>query len=424
MKQYLALLAEYISFKSISTNSAHKEQVAHTADWLHGLFSKHAFSSQLLTGYGNPIILASHQVNESLPTCLIYGHYDVQPADASDSWESDPFALRNDGKKLYARGVADNKGQTLIHMVSVFDLIKENKLGMNVIFLIEGDEETGGADFNKFMADHKEKLQADFVLISDGEMKGNKPTIEAGLRGGFNMTLTVTTGPTDLHSGLYGSAVPNAIHELSKIISKIHGEKNKIAVPEFYDNVDPLPDTISSESSPREHALENFSEYDFYTQTGLMPAIEVSGIQAGYMGEGYRNSMPASATAKINVRLVKSQEPAKLFKLFEQFVQKELPPQTSYTLHYDHAHNAIKLDTNNQYVQKASKTLHAVYGQQPLLAYSGGAIPIVELFTNSLKIPTILANLANEDCNMHAPNENFDIEFIKKGLEFSQQFFS
>lgn len=155
-----------------------------------------------------------------------------------------------------------------------------------------------------------------------------------------------------------------------------------------------------------------------------MPAIEVSGIQAGYVGEGYRNSIPASATAKINVRLVKSQEPAKLFNLFELFVQKELPPHTSYTLQFDHAHNAIKLDTNNQYVQKASKTLHAVYGQQPLLAYSGGAIPIVELFTNSLKIPTILANLANEDCNMHAPNENFDIEFIKKGLEFSQQFFS
>lgn len=424
MKQYLAQLAEYISFKSISTDSAYKKQLAQTANWLDGLFIKHGFSSQILTDYGNPIVLASYYVDTSLPTCLIYGHYDVQPADSSDGWDSDPFALRSDEKKIYARGVADNKGQTLIHMISVFELIKEGKLGMNVIFLIEGDEETGGADFEKFIADHKEKLQADFALISDGEMKENKPTIEAGLRGGFNMTFTVTTAPADLHSGIFGSAVPNAVHELSKIISKIHGDKNKILVPGFYDNVDPVPNTAPSQSSPRADTLENFSEHDFYTQTGLMPAIEVSGIKAGYVGEGYRNSIPGSATAKINVRLVKSQEPAKLFNLFEQFVRESLPSYASYTLQFDHAHNAIKLDTNNKYLQKASKTLGAVYKQKPLLAYSGGAIPIVELFTNSLKIPTILANLANEDCNMHGPNENFDSEFVKKGLEFSRQFFS
>lgn len=424
--RYGRFLEKYISFKSVSTSLLYKSEHKECSVWLKNIFGENGLSTNVHAGYGNPIILASYHVNTSLPTCLIYGHYDVQPADIKDGWESDPFTLRNDGNKLYGRGVADNKGQTLIHMVSVFDLIKKNKLGMNVIFLIEGDEETGGADFDRFIADHKEKLNADFVLISDGEMKGNKPTIEAGLRGGFNMTLAVTTGQKDLHSGLYGSAVPNAIHELSKILSKIHGERNKILVPGFYNNVDPLPATnsVSGVSSPNEHALENFSEYDFYTQTGLMPAIEVSGIQAGYNGEGYRNSIPASAIAKINVRLVKSQEADELFNLFEQFVTDSLPHYTSYMLTFDHAHNAVKLDADNKYVQKASKIIKDVYNIEPIFTFSGGAIPVVELFTNHLKIPTILANLANEDCNMHAPNENFDIEFIKKGLQFSKQFFS
>lgn len=401
MNTFLAFLAKLITFKSISTDPMYKEELRKTAVWINKLFEENSFNSHIVPGYGNPIVLSTYTVDKSMPTCFIYGHYDVQPADIVDGWDSDPFVLRQDDTKLYARGVVDNKGQTLIHMVSIFELIKLKRLGMNVIFIIEGDEESGGADLERFVQDHKENVRADFALISDGEMKGTTPTIEAGLRGGFNMTLTIKTNEQDLHSGIHGGAAPSAAHELSRLLGKIH-ENERITISGFYDNVDPTSDTTHT----------------------LQPSIEVTSIFAGYHGEGYRNSIPGSATAKINVRLVKSQEPERLFKLFEQFIKKELSKHASYTLQFDHPHNAVKLDLSNKYVTKASKLLRHVYGQSPLYTYSGGAIPVVDTFTNSMKIPTLLVNLANEDCNMHAANENFDVDLIKKGLEFSKLFFA
>lgn len=404
--RYYNLLEKYLSFKSVSTSSSYKKQINDTAQWLNTLFTNHNFSSQILTGYGNPIVVATYQINTSLPTCLIYGHYDVQPADITDGWTSDPFTLRSDGKKLYGRGVVDNKGQTLIHMMTIFQLIKERKLGMNVIFLIEGDEETGGADLPRFISDHRQHVKADFSLISDGEMHGSTPTIEAGLRGGFNITLSIKTSDADLHSGIYGGKSPNAAHELTRILSKMHNADYQVTIPGFQDDVDELPKDLAVS-----------------THT-LLPAVEVTTLQSGYMNDGYRNSIPATATAKINIRLVKSQTPETLFNFFEQFVKKNISTHTSYTLTYDHPHNAVKLDLNNHFVQRATKILATVYKKQPIFTYSGGAIPIVDYLTDSLKLPTLLVNLANDDCNMHAGNENFDIDLIKKGLEFSRQFFS
>ncbi len=402
MEAYLSYLITFILFKTISTDVTYKSEIARASKWLCELFKTNKFTSQIYEGYGNPVILASYEVNKDLPTCIIYGHYDVQPADVSEGWPGDPFTLRQEDTKLYGRGVVDNKGQTLIHIVNIFELIKQKKLAMNVIFLIEGDEESGGADLERLVKDHKESVRSDFALISDGEMKGNTPTIEAGLRGGFNMTLSIKTNEQDLHSGIHGGAAPSAAHELSRLLSKLHGKDGKLAIPGFHDDVDPAQEDT--------HALR--------------PAVEVTSLLSGYHGEGYRNSIPGSATAKINVRLVKSQEPEKLFNLFEQFVKKELPEHASYTLQFDHPHNAVKLDLSNKYVTKASELLKQVYGQSPLFTYSGGAIPVVDTFTNTMKIPTLLVNLANEDCNMHGVDENFDIDLIKKGLEFSRRFFT
>lgn len=423
MKQYLAYLAEYISFKSISTDSAFNKQLVQTANWLDKLFIIHGFSSQIFSNYGNPIVLASYHVDSSFPTCLIYGHYDVQPADITDGWTSDPFTLRSDGKKLYGRGVVDNKGQILIHMVAIFDLIKRKELGMNIIFIIEGDEESGGADFERFFADYPQYRTADFSIISDGTMKGNKPTLEAGLRGGFNATLTITTDSTDVHSGVYGGAHPNATHILSRLISSIHGDKNTISIPQFYADVDPIPE-IPLDQTITHHHKHFQSEHNFHTQTGLMPAIETTGILGGYTQDGYRNSIPGKAIAKLNFRLVRSQEPRSIAQLFETYIKKHVPAYASYTLTIDHIHNPVKINTDYEYVKKACRHLKSVYKQDPIFSYSGGAIPIVCTLQDTFKIPTILINLGNEDSGMHEVGENFDIDLIKKGLEFSRQFFS
>ena len=395
MDTYLQYLKEFISFKSISTDSAYKKELDKTASWLEALFTQNGFEAQVITGYGNPIVLAHFHIDKKLPTCLIYGHYDVQPADILEGWTSDPFTLRQDGKKLYGRGVVDNKGQILIHVVSIFERIKQKKLGMNIIFMIEGGEETGGTELTRFVKENKESVSADFVLISDGEMKGNNPTIEAGLRGGFNCTLTIKTGEKDLHSGIYGGIASNAAHTLSMIINK---------------TVDSFP--LSSKAHPSTNR-----------EVGLIPALDVTSIQAGYQGEGYRNSIPHKASAKINVRIVKSQDPHEIFSQLKEFIKTELPSTCTFEFTLDHPHNAVKLDLSNEYVKEASSILKKVYGKEPLFTYSGGAIPIVDEFNTTLKIPTLLVNLANEDCNMHGVDENFDIEFIEKGLAFSTLFF-
>lgn len=436
MENYKKLLKEFIAIKSISTSGEYKSEINRAAAWLQTTFTSNGFEVEVIEGYDNPIVVASYVASSDYETCLIYGHYDVQPAQKEDGWVNDPFDLTERDGRLYARGAIDNKGQVLIHMSTVFELIKENKLKYNIKFMIEGNEETGSPHITQFLEDNKDKLAADFVVLSDGEIKGDYPTIAIGFRGGFNTTLEITSSSTDLHSGLYGGAAPNSATEMAKFIAGLYNPDGSITIPGFYEDVDEITSEIEERNKKLPFDLDEYKrvsgtqqllteEYDFYTQTGLRPAVITTGLQSGYTGEGYRNGVPSKTIAKINFRLVKSQNPQEIMDSFVQYVKSELPSYIDYTLDTQDPYDGIKLNPDNNYIKKAEGILLKVYGKdQVVFEYSGGGLPIVTLFDELMGIPQVIVNLANEDCGMHAPNENFNLDIAKKGMAFSKDFFS
>ncbi|HLL61184.1 MAG TPA: peptidase dimerization domain-containing protein, partial [Candidatus Nitrosocosmicus sp.] len=256
-----------------------------------------------------------------------------------------------------------------------------------------------------------------------------------GFRGGFNATLSIKTSSTDLHSGLYGGVVPNAIHEMNSILNKIVNSKNnEILIPNFYDDVDAITPELLENNKNIPFSEEHFkkiagvkelvikSDYDVYSLLGLMPTIQVTGIYSGYVGEGYRNSVPAQAIAKINFRLVESQKPEKIIRIVTEYLSKIIPSHVDHTFEVSEPYEGIKIDFNNKYAKKTIKIVSNVYGKKPTLKFCGGSIPIVTYFKQMLGLENVLVPLGNEDCAMHAVDENFRINYIEKGLEFSYEF--
>lgn len=407
---YLELLKDFLSYKSVSTDPKYRDEINKTVEWLENVFEGHGFTVKIVEGYDNPIVLANYFVGDDKETCLIYGHYDVQPADEENGWDSEPFALRVNEERLYGRGVVDNKGQVLIHIATAIELIKEGKLNYNLKFFLEGNEETGSAHLENFVKDFEDELSADFALISDGEITGESPTIDAGFRGGFNSILTIKTANTDLHSGIFGGAAPNATQEMSELISKIYDNDNKVTVDGFYDDVDEISKDILENNSRITFSLEELTKstgikdikkeenLDFYSQTGLRPAIVVTGIDGGYTGEGFKNILVAECSAKINFRLVKNQEPYKIEMLFRKFLEENIPDYVDYSFKAQDHYEGVKVDLKNKFVTKATKVLEKAFGEKVIFLYSGGGLPIVTLLQEELKIPTVSACLGNEDC--------------------------
>ncbi len=237
-EQFQQLLKPYIGFKSVSTDKAFLPEIQKTVEWLTALFEDNGFDVIIASeGKTNPVIMATYRWHNASETVLVYGHYDVQPADISDGWSNEPFDLTNENGKLYGRGVVDNKGQHLIHMVTTFELIKQGKLGCNVIFMLEGNEETSNPDIAKLVETYKKHLYCDSIIISDGEIVGDTPTVEASLKGGFNARVVITGAPNDLHSGLYGGAAPNPALIATHVISQLKSLDGHVNIPHFYDGV-------------------------------------------------------------------------------------------------------------------------------------------------------------------------------------------
>ncbi len=434
LSKYKSLLREFVALKSVSTDKEFAGEMRRAVEWLKNQFENGGFKVQTLEGYGNPVVFAFYEANPDFDTCLVYGHYDAQPAHVEDGWDSDPFVLTERDNRLFARGVVDNKGQVLIHIVNIIELIKQGRLNYNIKFLIEGDEETGSGSLDRLIKDYKELLKADFALLSDGEF-GKLPTIEAGFRGGFNCTLTVKTSYTDLHSGIYGTGAPNAAHELAKLMATFYDEQHQIKIKGFYDDVDEIDEQIRKTHLrlPFDHsahleltgtrAVLTEPEYDFYTQTGLRPSIQVTGLRAGFTGQGYRNSIAGQAHAKINFRLVKSQSPEKVARLFEEHIKLHLSDWAEYNLEFHDFHEGVKLDLDNKYTKVAVKAITKSHGQKPVFKFCGGGLPVVTHFDQLLNIPTLSVSLGNDDCAMHAANENFRLDYIEQGLKFSGEFF-
>ena len=434
-KEFLQQLNKFVSFKSISTDKTFLPEIKKTVEWLKETLEGGGFEVEILTGQTcNPVVFATYSKLKGAKTVMVYGHYDVQPASIKDGWDADPFTLTEKNGKLLARGVVDNKGQILIHIHTVLNLIKEGKLKYNMKFLIEGNEETSNNDLPKILKVNKAELKCDYILISDGEIP-YQPTLEYSLRGGFNSTLTFQTAKNNMHSGIYGGAVPNAAYELSKFLGKLFTADNKVAVPGFYDGVDPITKAQLKDNKAFVEASRDIAKHtgiqklllekglDFSTQTGLRPTLQITGFKSGYIDEGYANIVPAKAEARINFRVVTSQDPEKIFKKFEGFVKKNTPSYVKWELKHSGVHSPVRVNISSEIFEDVRKLLAQAYGSKALTKSVGGAIPVVSDFKEILGVDSLLVSLGNDDCNMHGANENFDIGLLEKGLKFSRLFF-
>ena len=434
MQSYIQLLKEFIAIKSISTNSAYGGEILDAAKWLQKQFEDHGFEvTQLTSPDCNPVIVARYNAGKPTTT-LVYGHYDVQPAELEQGWSGDPFTLREHKGRLLGRGVVDNKGQVLIHMSTVFEHISQGTLASNIIFLIEGNEETANPVLADLVAANRKLLDCDQVIISDGEIMGERPVIEASLRGGFNLKVQLRTGTTDLHSGIAGGAVPNAANVLAHLLTTLSDETGKVLVAGFYDDMQLIAAAVAKANAanarnviPKHHGVQRFlmaDDTDFYTQTGLYPTLQITGITSGYTGEGFANIVPATAEVRLNARTVPGQDPNKLMVALQDHLQQHVPDYAELSLSTgEEGHDAVVLDTNGPVAQRAQRLLEAAYGTKPAIKYVGGSIPIVADFQRIFKTDPLLIGLGNDDCNMHGADENFRLDLIEKGLRFSTAWF-
>lgn len=434
-KKYLELLSEFISFKSISTDTQFKDECIKTSTWIESLFNDAGFEVKTDNGQNsNPLVMAKYIVDSKLETILIYGHYDVQPASKTDGWQQNPFSVDIRDEKIIARGAIDNKGQVLVHIYTILELIKEDKLNYNIIFMIEGNEESGNDDISDQLLKYKDFLKSDYVLISDGEIVQDRPTMESSFRGGSNIKIIFTTAPNDFHSGIYGGAVPSASLSMSQLLAKLKDEKNIVQIPGFYDGIvlDEKQMELNKSLATEQEILDlsgvrkilTEPGIDFYSQTGLRPTLEISGIKSGYTDVGYLNIVPAKAEARINVRTVVGQNTQEIMDSIKKYIIEITPDYVDITFEQESASDPILLEANSKKSQEIKLILEEVYGTKLAIKNVGGSIPIVANFKNDMNMNVISVSLANEDCNMHGVDENFRIEFLTKGLEFSKKFFS
>ena len=440
-ERYKALLSQYIAFKSISTDPAYKDEIQKTFDWLVELFKKQGFTIHTFQGPNtNPVLLAHYHQSDDLETVLVYGHYDVQPAD-NVGWKSHPYTLTEKDKKVYGRGTTDNKGQNGIHFTTIFDLIEKSELKYNIKFMLEGNEETGNPDMSDLVIKHAELLKADHYLISDGEMVlGDIPTLEVSLRGGMNVKLILKIREDDSHSGLYGGIIPNPILALASIVNQLKDtESNDVYIPGFYYGV---PEEITIEQSQNlahyptdedvykslgiKDSVVDFqknNDLSVYGEVGLMPTIEFTGFSSGYTGEGFQNIIPAEAEVRINFRFVEGQDAEQIYQNFYEMLEDIIPNYFTWEAFPTKPYGPVVLDYKSDIAQNTLSLVKSAYGKEPLIKYVGGGIPIVLDFKNTLGKDSILVPLGNHDCNMHGANENISIDAIQNGLAFSRSFF-
>jgi acetylornithine deacetylase/succinyl-diaminopimelate desuccinylase-like protein len=436
-EQFQQLLMPYIGFKSVSTDKAFLPEIQKTVEWLTSLFEDNGFDVIIASeGKTNPVVIATYRWHNDSETVLVYGHYDVQPADFSDGWNNEPFELTNKDGKLYGRGVVDNKGQHLIHMVTAFELIKQGKLGCNVIFMIEGNEETSNPDIAALVKTYKEILRCDSIIISDGEIVGDTPTVEASLKGGFNARVAITGAPNDLHSGLYGGAAPNPALMAAHVISQLKSTDGHVNIPCFYDgvnditheqqvNLDRMPSDDEVCDAINVIGLVCEPGVSFYGQVGLRPTIEITGIGTGYTGEGFKNIIPSTAEFRVNFRLVEGQDAQTILYKFKTYLFDLLELLcVTHQVSAQGLYRPVSMNVSTPYAMNVRAILQEAYGKEALIKYVGGGIPVVDDFQTIFGIDPLLVPLGNEDCNMHGANENFTIDLVKKGLAFSWKYFS
>lgn len=429
--RFLSELFELIRIPSVSSQESHKEDMYKAAAWIRDrLLTDGADEAQVMETAGHPVVFGQKIIDAALPTVLVYGHYDVQPAEPFELWQSPPFEPQIRDGRIYARGANDDKGQLFMHLKAFEYLMKTGQLTCNVKFMIEGEEEVGSPNLGKFCEQHKEMLKADVILVSDTSMiSPDTPSITTGLRGLAYMEVEVTGPGHDLHSGLYGGAVDNPLNVLCEMIAKLRDENHHITIPGFYDDVEEL-----SAEERREMAKAPFNEDEFRNsikikavagekgyssmeRTGIRPSLDVNGIWGGYTGEGAKTILPSKASAKISMRLVPHQDSKKIEKLFKDYFLTLAPDTVSVKVEFLHGGEGYVAPTNTVAYQAASKAYETTYGKTPIPVRSGGSIPIISLFEKVLGLKSILMGFGLDADAIHSPNESYSVEQFRKGIQ-------
>lgn len=437
-EEFRTELHDFLRIPSVSADPAYKQDVKHAAEWLVVNLTGIGLQVELIEMEGrHPLICAEWMgAGSDAKTVLIYGHYDVQPAVIEDGWDTPPFEPVEKAGFIYARGSSDDKGQMFAHVKAVEAILKsEGKLPVNVKFILEGEEESGGEHIAQFVKTHGERLKADVCVISDGGMSTiDQPIITNALRGIIGLEVIVQGPAQDLHSGVYGGTVHNPLQALAEILAKLHHTDGSVAIPGFYDDVVVLSPEERAEIARVPWEVDEWQKetgapqpwgeagFSLNERVGARPTLEINGIAGGFYGNGFKTVLPAKALAKISCRLVANQKPQKILELVEGYIQQIAPPTVTLTFKYHGLGHPALVPTNTPVIQAAVNAYKKGWGAAPVFKREGGSIPIVADVQNTLGIPVILMGFGLNSDGLHGPNEHFSIEMFHKGIDTSIHF--
>jgi acetylornithine deacetylase/succinyl-diaminopimelate desuccinylase-like protein len=437
-QRFLDELFEFLRIPSISADPAYKGDVENAATFLKDKMEAAGIENvEIVPTAGHPIIYGDKIISSDAPTVLIYGHYDVQPPDPLDLWESPPFEPVIKNEKIYARGSCDDKGQLYMHVKAFESMQETGNLTCNIKFMFEGEEEVGSVNLGRFLQDNQEKLACDVIIVSDTSMIANDvPSITVGLRGLSYVEVEVTGPNKDLHSGIYGGAVANPVNVLSSMIASLHDENGHITIPRFYDDVEVVGDDERAKMNQAPFSLEDYKAaldidavhgekgYTTLERSSIRPTLDVNGIWGGYIGEGAKTVLPSKASAKISMRLVPNQDPDKITELFVKHFVSIAPPSVKVVVKPHHGGQPAVTPTDTVEYLAAEKAMQITFGKEPIPQRSGGSIPIVALFENILGVKTVLMGFGLNSDDIHSPNESYGLFNFYKGIETIPHFYA
>jgi acetylornithine deacetylase/succinyl-diaminopimelate desuccinylase-like protein len=436
-EKFLTELVDLLRIPSVSTDKTYKADVIHAANFIHDrLLEAGADNVEVCATPGYPIVYGEKIIDPKLPTVLVYGHYDVQPADPLELWESPPFEPVVTDKLIIARGAADDKGQVYMHIKAFEAMMKTGTLACNVKFMIEGEEEVGSDNLGPFLDANKDRLKADVVLVSDTAMLSNEnPSITMGLRGLSYVEVEVTGPNRDLHSGIYGGGVANPINVLAKMIASMHDENHHITIPGFYDKVNVLSIAEREEMNKAPFDLDEYQKdldiatvhgekgYTTLERTSIRPTLDVNGIWGGYTAPGAKTVLPSKAFAKISMRLVPNQSSDEITELFQKHFESIAPKSVKVVVRPHHGGEPAVTPIDSIAYKAASLAMEEAFGKKPIPMRGGGSIPIVALFEKTLGLKTVLMGFGLDSNKIHSPNENYGLFNYYKGIETIPLFF-
>ncbi|MBI2967254.1 MAG: dipeptidase [Bacteroidetes bacterium] len=429
--RFLNELFDLLRIPSVSADPKYKDEVKRAAEKVKSqLEDAGAVNGRLFTTQGHPVVYAEKIIDPAKPTVLVYGHYDVQPADPVSLWKTPPFEPTVVGEKIFARGSCDDKGQVFMHVKALEYMVRTNTLPCNIKFMIEGEEEVGSAHLGDFIRENKETLKADVVLLSDTSIIANDiPSLTVGLRGLSYMEVEVTGPDRDLHSGVYGGAVGNPVNILCEMIASLKDKNGRITIPGFYKDVLKAGKEERKMLNKAPFSISNYKKdlgiadvtgekgYTTIERTAIRPSLDVNGIWGGYQGEGAKTVLPSKAYAKISMRLVPNQKSDKITLLFTRHFKKIAPKYVKVKVTPLHGGEAAVTPTDSAAYRAAEKAMEVSFGKKPIPVRGGGSIPIVALFEKELGLKSVMMGFGLDSDNIHSPNECYGLFNLFKGIE-------